>query len=191
MPPCWAPWRVGAVDDEVKYSSLPEARKIVETRHNLSFSTVLKSSRASSVDLKYAQTQTIDVSTQTKYSSLPEARKIVETRHNLSFSTVLKSSRASSVDLKYAQTQTIDVSTPQQKTPVTVKQQQKPLPNKKPEKPVPKRPTKSPKKVLSGRLPKGSDNQIQQHNRFHCLDEEDMEADVILAEPPNQNKQVA
>ena len=147
MPPCWAPWRVGAVDDEVKYSSLPEARKIVETRHNLSFSTVLKSSRASSVDLKYAQTQTIDVSTQT--------------------------------------------STPQQKIPVTVKQQQKPLPNKKPEKPVPKRPTKSPKKVLSGRLPKGSDNQIQQHNRFHCLDEEDMEADVILAEPPNQNKQVA
>ena len=124
--------------------------------------------------------------------SFPEARKIVETRHNLSFSTVLKSTRTSSVELRDAQTQTIDVSTqtstPQQKTPVRVKQQQKPLSNKKPEKPVPKSPIKSPKKVLSDRLSNGSDDQIQQHNRFHCL-EEDMEADVNVAEPLNQNKQ--
>ena len=104
----------------------------------------------------------------------------------------MKSTRTSSVELKDAQTQTIDVSTqtstPQQKTPVTVKQPKKTLSNEKPEKPVPKSPTKSPKKVLSNRLQKGSDDQIQQHNRFYCL-EEDMEADVNLAEPLNQNKQ--
>ena len=44
--------------------------------------------------------------------------------------------------------------------------------NKKPEKPVRNTsPAKSRKEVLSDRLPKGSDDQIQQHNRFHSLDE--------------------
>ena len=38
--------------------SFPEARKIVEARHNLSFSTVLKTNQASSIELKDVQTQT-------------------------------------------------------------------------------------------------------------------------------------
>ena len=45
--------------------SFPEARKIVEARHNLSFSTVLKTNNTSSVELKNAQTQTNDASVQT------------------------------------------------------------------------------------------------------------------------------
>ena len=60
---------------------------------------------------------------------------------------------------------------------------------KKPDKNVPKSLTTSPRKVLSDRLPKGSDDQIQQHNRFQCLDEEDTDADINHAEPINPNKQ--
>ena len=123
--------------------------------------------------------------------SFPEARKIVETRHSLSFSTVLKSNKTSSVEHKDAQTQTSDASiqtVPQQKTSQTsVKTSDKPVSQKKQEKPLPKSPSKSSHKVLSDRLPKGSDDQIQQHNRFQCLDE-DMEADIDHAEQ-NTNKQ--
>ena len=128
--------------------------------------------------------------------SFPEARKIVEARYNLSYSTVLKSNKSSSIQLKDAQTQTTDVttqtSTPQKQTTSSAKPTPKPQGNKKPEKTdknVPKSPTTSPRKVLSDRLPKGSDDQIQQHNRFQCLDEEDMDADINHAEPINPNKQ--
>ena len=46
---------------------------------------------------------------------------------------------------------------------------------------------KSPSKVLSDRLPKGSDDEIKQFNRFSSLDE-DMEAEDSQAES-NTNKQ--
>ena len=41
--------------------------------------------------------------------------------------------------------------------------------------------TNKPEKVLSDRLPKGSDDPIQQHNRFQCLDE-DIDAESAPAE---------
>ena len=123
--------------------------------------------------------------------SFPEARKIVEARYKLSFSTVLKTSKASSIELKDAQTQTneatVQTVTPQKPNESNVKTLQKQVANKKPEKPLPKSPKKTQNKVLSDRLPKGSDDQIQQHNRFQSLDE-DMEADTDHAEQ-NANKQ--
>ena len=45
--------------------SFPEARKIVQARYNLSFSTVVQANIASTVELKDAQTQTTEASTQT------------------------------------------------------------------------------------------------------------------------------
>ena len=123
--------------------------------------------------------------------SFPEARKIVEARYNLSFSTVLKTSKASSIELKDAQTQTNDATvqtvTPQKPNESNVKTLQKQVANKKPEEPLPKSPKKTQNKVLLDHLPKGSDDQIQQHNRFQSLDE-DMEADTDHAEQ-NANKQ--
>ena len=117
--------------------------------------------------------------------SFPEARKIVEARYNLYFSTVVKTNKNNSVQLKDAQTQTTNASTqttePQTKMSTNVNASQKVQAAKKPEKPVAKSPTKSQNKVLSDRLPKGSDDQIQQHNRFHCL-EEDMEEATDHAE---------
>ena len=117
--------------------------------------------------------------------SFPEARKIVEARYNLSFSTVVKTNKNNSVQLKDAQTQTTNASTqttePQTKMSTNVNASQKVQAAKKPEKPVAKSPTKSQNKVLSDRLPKGSDDQIQQHNRFQCL-EEDMEEATDHAE---------
>ena len=136
--------------------------------------------------------------------SFPEARKIVDSRQTL-YSTITKTHTNTARRVKDASTQTVDVGVqtetqkkpetncmPQKQTHSNVKPPQKPLVNKHPEKPdksAPKSPSKSPRQVLSDRLPKGSDDPIQQHNRFHCLDEEDMEADVNHAEPPNQNKQ--
>ena len=123
--------------------------------------------------------------------SFPEPRKIVEARYNLSFSTVLKTSKASSIELKDAQTQTNDASvqtvTPQKPIESNIKTLQKQVANKKPEKPLPKSPKKTQNKVLSDRLPKGPDNQIQQHNRFQSLDE-DMEADIDHAEQNASSK---
>ena len=125
--------------------------------------------------------------------SFAEARKIVFARQALSssYSSVTKSNTVKTVDLKDAQTQTNDVSVQtdsiQNQTSNTVKAQKATM-NKKPEKPVRNTsPAKSRKEVLSDRLPKGSDDQIQQHNRFHCLDE-DMEAENDYAET-NANKQ--
>ena len=48
-----------------------------------------------------------------------------------------------------------------------------------------KSPNKSSDRVLSDRLPKGSDDPIQQHYRFHSLDE-DMEAENFPAESTNK-----
>ena len=124
--------------------------------------------------------------------SFAEARKIVDARQALgSYSSVTKSNTAKSVNLKDAQTQTSDASVQtdslNKQTSNTVKTQ-KPAVNKKPEKPVRNSsPAKSPKKVISDRLPKGSDDPKQQHNRFQSL-EEDMEADTDHAEQ-NANKQ--
>ena len=50
-------------------------------------------------------------------------------------------------------------------------------------------PKKSSDRVLSDRLPKGSDDPIQQHNRFHCLDE-DMEAENSPAESTNKQGRI-
>ena len=66
------------------------------------------------------------------------------------------------------------------------KASQKPVINKKPDKPLPNHSAKSSNKVLSDRFPNGSDDQIQQHYRFQCLDEA-MEADIDLGEQ-NTNK---
>ena len=98
-----------------------------------------------------------------------------------SYSSVTKSNTATSVTLKDAQTQTNDASVqteiPQKQTSTTVKHQQT-VTNKKTDKPVRnKSPNKSSDRVLSDRLRKGSDDPIQQHNRFHCLDEEDIEVE--------------
>ena len=136
--------------------------------------------------------------------SFPEARKIVDSRQTL-YSTITKTHTSTARQVKDAFTETVDVGVqtetqkkpetncmPQKQTPSNVKPPQKPLVNKHAEKPYKsalKSPSKSPRQVLSDRLPKGSDDQIQQHNRFHCLDEEDMEADVNHAEPLNPNKQ--
>ena len=91
--------------------------------------------------------------------SFPEARKIVEARYNLSFPTVLKINKA--IDLKDAQTHTSDVSvqtvTQQKPTESNVKTLQKQVAKKKPEKALPKSPKKTQIKVLSDRLPKGSE----------------------------------
>ena len=95
--------------------------------------------------------------------------------------------------MKDAQTQTNDVSVQtdsiQNQTSNTVKAHKATMNKKpKPEKPVRNTsPAKFRKEVLSDRLLKGSDDQIQQHNRFHYLDE-DMEAENDYAET-NANKQ--
>ena len=52
-----------------------------------------------------------------------------------------------------------------------------------------KSPNKSSDRVLSDRLPKGSDDPIQQHNRLHCLDE-DMEAENSPAESTNKQGRI-
>ena len=124
--------------------------------------------------------------------SFAEARKIVDARQALgSYSNVTKSNTSKSVSLKDAQTQTSDVAVQTDsvnKQPSNTAKTQKPAVNKKPEKPIDNSSSaKSPKKVLSDRFPKGSDDPIQQHNRFQSLDE-DMEADTDHAEQ-NANKQ--
>ena len=52
-----------------KKNCFPEARKIVESRYNLSYSNVLKSNKSSSIQLKDAQTQTTVVTTLNKYAT--------------------------------------------------------------------------------------------------------------------------
>ena len=128
--------------------------------------------------------------------SFAEARKIVDARHALgaSYSSVAKSSSAKTVNMKDAQTQTNDASvqteTPEKQISPPAKTSKKPTVNRKPEKPIVKSPKKTQNKVLSDRLPKGSDDQIQQHNRFECLDE-DMEAEDTNAESiPNKQGRI-
>ena len=129
--------------------------------------------------------------------SFAEARKIVDARQSLgaSYSSITKSKATKSVNLKDAQTQTNDASVqtdPKVKeTSTTQKPQKSPANvNRKPEKPIRnKSPNKSSDKVLSDRLPKGSDDPIQQHNRFHCLDE-DMEAEDGPAETTNKQGRI-
>ena len=124
--------------------------------------------------------------------SFAEARKIVDARHALgaSYSSFAKSSSAKTVNMKDAQTQTNDASvqteTPEKQISPPAKTSKKPTVNRKSEKPIVKSPKKTQNKVLSDRLPKGSDDQIQQHNRFECLDE-DMEAEDTNTESiPNK-----
>ena len=125
--------------------------------------------------------------------SLAEARKIVDTRQALgsSYLRITKSSAAKTVNLKDAQTQTNDASVQtdslEKQTSATAKPR-KPTVNQNPEKLVRNNsPPKSPRKVLSDRLPKGSDDKIQQHNRFQSLDE-DMEAETDHAEGNKQGR---
>ena len=105
--------------------------------------------------------------------SFPEARKIVESRQTL-YSTITKTHTSTARQVKDAFAQTVDVGVqtqtqkkpetncmPQKQTPSNVKPPQKPLVNKHPEKPdksAPKSPSKSPRQVLSDRLPEGSDD---------------------------------
>ena len=63
----------------IKYKeglSFPEARKIVEARYNFSFSTVLKTSKASSIELKDAQTQTNEATVQTVTPQKPNESNV-------------------------------------------------------------------------------------------------------------------
>ena len=129
--------------------------------------------------------------------SFAEARKIVDARQALSesYSSVTKSKATKSVTLKDAQTQTNDASVqtdPNVKETATTQKPQKSPANdsKKPENPIRnKSPYKSSDKVLSDRLPKGSDDPIQQHNHFHCLNE-DMEAEDGPAETTNKQDRI-
>ena len=52
-----------------------------------------------------------------------------------------------------------------------------------------KSPNKSSDRILSDRLPNGSDDPIQQHKRFHCLNE-DMEAENSPAESTNKQGRI-
>ena len=131
--------------------------------------------------------------------SFQDARKIVNSRVVLSgsYAMAAKGKQAKAPQLQDAQTQT-DVA-----VQTDIKTPPKTNSNKSSGKPVqasvssPKSPVKhsnnnktnKPEKVLSDRLPKGSDDPIQQHNRFQCLDE-DMEAESAPAESTNKQGRI-
>ena len=136
--------------------------------------------------------------------SFQDARKVVNSRFILTNSYAMA---AKGKHVKDAQTQT-DVAVQTESSTITPKLNSNKLSskpvqssissskspvsgnvNQKPEKPTRnKSPSKS-EKVLSDRLPKGSDDPIQQHNRFHCLDE-DMEAESSPAESINKQSRI-
>ena len=131
-----------------------------------------------------------------------DARRVVTSRVVLpgSYTMAAKGKMVKALELKDAQTQTEAVIPTETKTPPKAnnnKSSNHPSVsspdksnNKRTEKQARnKSPTKSSDRVLSDRLPKGSDDPIQQHNRFHCLDE-DMEAENCLAESTNKQGRI-
>ena len=114
-----------------------------------------------------------------------------------SYAMAAKGNQAKTPQLQDAQTQTDVAVQTEIKTPPKTNS------NKSSAKPVqhsvssPKSPVKNsnnsktnkPEKILSDRLPKGSDDPIQQHNRFQCLDE-DMEAESAPAESANKQGRI-
>ena len=152
----------GVTRDETRYTNEIKSNNCGEAHTSTSRSCKIWKNEKEIVTIKYR-----------KGLSFPEARKIVEARYNLSFLTVLKTNKASSIEL---QTHTNDASvqtvTPKKLTETNVKTLQKQVAYTKPEKPLPKGPKTSQIKVLLDRLPKGSDDQMQQHNRFQRLDED-------------------
>ena len=150
----------------LKYTSglsFPEARKIVETRHKMgvSYASVSKAS-TEHVQRKEAQTQTAEAAVQTDNSeSLKSQEKSTSLTNNTQEPTA--SSKPSTKKQSGTQVQAKAPSSPGQRR------------------------NKSPTKVLSDRLPKGSDDQIRQFNCFGFLDD-DMEAEDSQAES-NINRQ--
>ena len=154
----------------VKYTeglSFPEARKIVESRNSMgvSYASVSKTNISKTVQRRDVHTQTADIGVQTtgKTSSTKESdnqKPTTSSKHN-------KENTASS------QHELTKVNNSQ----VQAKAQRSPSQKR----------NKSPQQVLSDRLPKGSDDQIAQFNRFGCLDD-DMEAEDSQTES-NTNRQ--
>ena len=135
--------------------------------------------------------------------SFPEARKIVEARHILpqSYSSVIKSKKT--VELKDAITQTNETPAKPQSTEnsntssqgSTGKQSPQGKRSESNEETVRSSPKKQRKQnnkqakvVESDRVPKGSDDPIQQHNRFSCLPEDMEEDSYTVNEKSKQGK---
>ena len=156
----------------VKYTEglpFPEARKIVEARHNLNVS-YAKATSAKLIQRKDAYTQTGEIAVQTK----PQ-EKVTNNKGTVQQKPPSASKTSHNSQKDPASTEKTIVKTNSSVALV-----------KAPSSPSQRR-NKSPNKVLSDRLPKGSDDQIQQHNRFEYLDE-DMEAEDTQADQ-NLNRQ--
>ena len=155
----------------VKYKeglSFPEARKIVEARYNVGISYASKAS-PKAIHRKDAQTQTVDAAVQTTQDKPANIKTTVQQESitaNPNKQCTQNDSSSSQNNVKKSSS-----------TPVQAEAPSSPS----------QRRHKSPSKVLSDRLPKGSDDEIKQFNRFSSLDE-DMEAEDSQAES-NTNKQ--
>ena len=151
----------------VKYKeglSFPEARKIVQARYNVGVSYASKDS-PKAIHRKDAPTQTVDA-TQDKPANIKTTVQQKSIAANQNKQCPQNDSPSSQNNVKKSSS-----------TPVQAKAPSSPS----------QRRHKSPSKVLSDRLPKGSDDEIKQFNRFSSLDE-DMEAEDSQAES-NTNKQ--
>ena len=107
------------------------------------------------------------------------------------YSAVTKSTTSAPKQVKDAHTQTVNVAVQtveQTKVDGSIKKTQKQAESSKANKISSQASgrSKSPRKVQSDRIPKGSDDEIKIFNRFQCLDE-DIEADTDHAEQ-NSNK---
>ena len=155
----------------VKYReglSFPEARKIVEARYNLGVSYASKAT-AKVIQHKDAQTQAVDATVQTTQEKPTGSKTTVQQKSITSSQNNQSTSKDSASSPRNTRKSNV--------TPVQAKAPSSPS----------QRRHKSPSKVLSDRLPKGSDDEIKQFNRFSSLDE-DMEAEDSQAES-NTNKQ--
>ena len=144
--------------------SFPEAKKIYETRFNLtvSYANVTKNNSSKPVERKDAITQT-DVAVQTEPIKVIEANTVAEPLKVIEQIKVVTENKKSS---------------PKTSTSSSKQTQKSPRPNKN---------KSSSKVVASDRIPKGSDDQIKNHNRYQCLGE-DMEAEDTIADNNKQGK---
>ena len=155
----------------VKYReglSFPEARKVVEARYNVGGSYASKAN-PKTIHRKDAQTQTVDAAVQTTQDKPTDIKttaqqKLITANQNKQSSPNYSTSSQNNAK-KLSKTPA------QAKAPISPNQRRHICPNK----------------IVSDRLPKGSDDEIKQYNRFSSLDE-DMEADDSHAEL-NTNKQ--
>ena len=155
----------------VKYReglSFPEARKVVEARYNVGGSYASKAN-PKTIHRKDAQTQTVDAAVQTTQDKPTDIKTTAQQKSI----TANQNKQSSPNDSTSSQNNAKKLSSTsaQAKAPISPNQRRH----------------KSPTKIVSDRLPKGSDDEIKQYNRFSSLDE-DMEADDSHAEL-NTNKQ--